>query len=227
MAHSLKLNLALASALVLSGLAWSARPAQVPGFAEISRPSAGEALSAVVTIEGTASHPAFQAYAISFAYDPNPTHTWFPIGDRSTTPVSDGRLALWDTTGITPGTYQVRLTVLLEGGRSLEAIVGGLVIGGAGGGAASSEATALPPPSTQAASTQAANPIVPAVEAQPPTPGSNLVAVLKIGVFSAIAALALIGGYAYLRPKLRVYLGSLQTRRLHPRRRPSPREGRR
>jgi hypothetical protein len=94
---------------------------QAPGFADITRPEDGEVLRGVVTIEGSAAHPAFVAYELSFAYDPNPTDTWFPIVDDFQTPITDGRLGLWDTTGITDGNYQLRLYVILENDSRLEA----------------------------------------------------------------------------------------------------------
>lgn len=99
---------------------------QAPGFADITRPQDGEVLHGVVTIEGSAAHPAFVAYELSFAYDPNPTDTWFPIIDDFQTPVTDGRLGLWDTTSITDGDYQLRLLVILENDSHLEAYARGL-----------------------------------------------------------------------------------------------------
>ena len=193
--------------------------AQVPGYAEITSPGQGQPLTGVVTIEGTAFHPAFAAYGLSFAYDPNPTDTWFPIGDRVATAVSASRLAVWDTSGLTPGTYQLRLTVYLEDGKTLETTVGGLQIG---------QQPSLATPTRSASATSV--PLADSQPAQPPqagdqvlsrqpTPGDNLLQILKVGAFSAIGALLLLGGYAGLRPKVRSYLGSVQNRRLDPRRR--------
>jgi hypothetical protein len=198
----------------LSG--WSA---QVPGFAEITSPVQGQPISGVVTIQGTAFHPAFKAYGVSFAYDPNPTDTWFPIGERVTTPVSDGRLAVWDTSGLTPGTYQLRLTVYVEEGKTIETDVGGLLIGRQPTlGASSSGTLATSSPS-------APTPIGPPPASQPSesatqvTPWATLLQVLKVGALSASAALALLGIYAALRPRVRHYLGSVQSRGLDPKQR--------
>ncbi len=112
--------------LIFSAIMWISSIAgtaskQAPGFADITRPEDGEILHGVVTIEGSAAHPAFVAYELSFAYDPNPTDTWFPIVDDLQTPITDGRLGLWDTTGITDGDYQLRLYVILENDSRLEA----------------------------------------------------------------------------------------------------------
>jgi hypothetical protein len=101
---------------------------QVPGFAEISNPAEGEILSGLVTIRGTANHPNFQQYDLAFAYDPNPTDTWFPVGEPFTSPVQDDRLSLWDTTGISDGVYQLRLRVWTDAGLAFEVVSGSLQI---------------------------------------------------------------------------------------------------
>lgn len=102
--------------------------AQAPGYAEITSPLGGEALRGIVTIEGSASHPAFKSYTLSFTYELPEPYDWFPIGNASETQVTAGKLSLWDTTGISDGNYQLRLVVELENGSSLETIVHGLRI---------------------------------------------------------------------------------------------------
>src|SRR4030067_616548 len=99
---------------------------QVPGFAELTSPHPGQVVSGLVTLSGTAAHPAFNRYELSFAYDEDPTDTWFSIGEPVDTRVIDGRLALWDTSTITDGDYSLRLRVWLQDGRSLEAVVPGV-----------------------------------------------------------------------------------------------------
>jgi hypothetical protein len=210
--------------LSLANVAWQL---QVPGYVEITQPSEGQALGGVVTIQGTASHPSFQSYGVSFAYDPNPTDTWFPIGERITTPVNESRLAVWDTSGLSPGTYQLRLTVYLKDGRSLQATIHGLTVGKT----ATLAAPAVIATSTAVPLAAQAQPGIPAedgkaVAATPPSPAATLLQVLRIGAFSAIAALILLAIYAFLRPRMRVYLGSMQNRRLDPRRGSRRRGGR-
>lgn len=102
--------------------------AQAPGYADIREPIGGEAIDGVVTIEGSASHPSFVSYDLSFAHSNNPTGTWFLIGDAVYIPVMDGRLGLWDTTAITDGFYTLRLRVHLGNNIMLESIVEGLRI---------------------------------------------------------------------------------------------------
>ena len=66
----------------LLSLAWTAGYASqpgVPGFAEITNPAAGQRLTGLITIRGTADHPSFAGYELLFAHDPNPTETWFPL----------------------------------------------------------------------------------------------------------------------------------------------------
>src|SRR3990170_246542 len=119
--------------VVLFVLAWAAagRPvsaSQPEGHAEISRPTAGDSVSGVVTILGSAASPTFSEYELSFGYDPNPTDTWFPIGEAVATQVSFGRLGLWDTSGITDGQYSLRLTVFLDDGGLVQDIVRGIAV---------------------------------------------------------------------------------------------------
>ena len=118
----------LSFALLAVACIFSQAAAQAPGYADIHEPIGGEAIDGVVTIEGSASHPSFVSYDLSFAHLDNPTETWFLIGDAVHTPVTDGRLGLWDTTGITDGFYTLRLRVHLNNNIMLESFVEGLRI---------------------------------------------------------------------------------------------------
>ena len=102
--------------------------AQAPGYADIREPSGGEAIAGVVTIEGSAAHPSFVSYDLSFAHSDDPTETWFLIGNAVHTKVADGRLGLWDTSGITDGFYTLRMRVHLSNNTMLESFVEGLRI---------------------------------------------------------------------------------------------------
>lgn len=88
-------------------------------------PKPGEALQGVVTIHGTTEAAGFRSAEISFAYDTNPTSTWFLI-QQTTKTVKNGALASWDTTTITDGNYQLRLQVTLQDGQLVEKVVKGL-----------------------------------------------------------------------------------------------------
>jgi len=90
----------------------------------ITAPAQGEVIARTVNILGTASHPQFERYEIAFAYDPNPTDTWFELQPPSTNSVTTGILAIWDTTRITDGTYMLRLRVYAtDSNTPLETIV--------------------------------------------------------------------------------------------------------
>ncbi len=91
----------------------------------IASPLGGEALQGVVPIGGTTDLPGFRSAEVAFAYQADPTGTWFII-QQSSTPVKDGALAAWDTTTITDGEYKLRVQVFLAEGQVLESTVTGL-----------------------------------------------------------------------------------------------------
>lgn len=85
----------------------------------ITAPQAGETISGVVTVTGTAVHPNYLRYELAFLYLDAPGADWivFAEGDQ---PVANGTLAIWDTevgrainAPIFPdGRYQLRLRVV-------------------------------------------------------------------------------------------------------------------
>lgn len=203
----------LTCAMALALLAVPAA-AQVAGFAEITFPQEGAPLDGLVTITGTADHPQFLGYQLAFAYDPNPTGTWFPLTERVESPVNDDRLALWDTSQITPGVYQLRLTVFTEEGSRLTASVGGIPVGTVPAAVAPqadrAEAAGSEAPSAPAADARRAE----ISEAAPPNPDRTLLRVVLFGAGSSAAALVGLGIYSFLRPRVRQYAGLLRMRRL-------------
>ncbi|MEW6568853.1 MAG: hypothetical protein AB1449_11945 [Chloroflexota bacterium] len=187
--------------------------AQIPGFAEITRPAAGEALSGVVTIYGTADHPAFVGYDLAFAYADNPTDTWFFLGEAVQVPVTDGRLGLWDTTEIADGDYLLRLRVWLQDGTALEAIVRGLRVRNQ-----SPAETATPAPAETAAppsTPTAVRPTLAAPTTVPPSSQSRAAGALASGVFTALTGLGLLALYSLTRAALRPRWAALRTRYFH------------
>ena len=84
-------------------------------------PAAGVALQGVVTITGTTELPGFQYAEINFRYAGS-SENWFLI-QQSRTTVKDGTLAVWDTSTIADGVYDLRLQVFLENGKVVEASV--------------------------------------------------------------------------------------------------------
>ena len=96
---------------------------------EISFPNSGEVLTGGATIVGTAAPGDFQRYEVSFGFDPNPTDTWFPIGQPGTGAVTNAALVEWNTTIIGDGIYMLRLQVFtLDTPAPLEVIIRGVVV---------------------------------------------------------------------------------------------------
>ncbi len=90
----------------------------------ITSPLQGDTVAGAVNIVGTATHPQFARYEIAFAYDPNPTDTWFEIQPPARTQVTESTLAVWDTTHITDGNYMLRLRVYAaDSNTSVEIII--------------------------------------------------------------------------------------------------------
>lgn len=79
----------------------------------IQSPSPGGAIQGVVTIFGTIPAENFQNGELTFAYSQNPTSTWFLI-EAIDEPREGGLIAEWDTTTITDGTYDLRLSIFYE-----------------------------------------------------------------------------------------------------------------
>jgi len=83
----------------------------------IHSPGPGAVVGGLVSVLGTAEVPDMESYQLSFGPGAEPAQ-WIPIGQARNDAVRDGRLALWDTTGIPDGSYTLRLraTVHKDGG---------------------------------------------------------------------------------------------------------------
>jgi hypothetical protein len=146
--------------------------AQDLGVAAIAAPLEGAVVSGLVPILGTATHPQFQRYELAFGYDPNPTDTWFSIGEPDTSQVVNDVLGSWDTAGLTDGAYVLRLRVYWSDRDFLETFVRRVRIQNATPTATSTPrvaaATGTPPPpsaSTAPAAGAGTQPVI----ALPPT----------------------------------------------------------
>jgi len=184
--------------------------AQAPGYAEVTSPTNGQTLDGLVAIEGSADHPSFLRYDLAFAYDSNPTDTWFPIGEPVSTRARQATLALWDTSDMAPGMYQLRLRVFLDGGTVLEDSARGLRVGLPAssplstGVAQAATATVVPVPTS--------TPLP--LPAESPRAGDPVLLALGIGGFMAAALLVILAAYLPLRHGLAVWAGSLRMRRV-------------
>lgn len=200
--------------------------AQAPGFAEINSPAPGDSLTGMVTISGSASHPAFVSYDLAFGYANDETGTWFPIAESVTNPVSDGPLALWDTRPLSDEAYVLRLHVRLEDGSVLEAIVSDLQVRN------------YTPSSTPRAD-RTASPLATATAPSPPQPTAELgapppeppnaervvLSALRGGMAAGVIGLAMVGLLVLGRRVWRWGQASIPRRRPRRRRRrrtPSP-----
>ena len=88
----------------------------------IDAPASGAAIQGIVTIEGSTRADGFQSWELTFGYASDSTGTWFLITE-SDERIEQGELAQWDTTTLTDGTYNLRLTVFLEGGRREHVVI--------------------------------------------------------------------------------------------------------
>ncbi len=80
----------------------------------ITQPANGQQVTAQVIITGRARSADFRSYYLEYEWALSPGR-WVPIGGRDT-PVADGPLAIWDTRGLFPGGYTIRL-VIVDGSR--------------------------------------------------------------------------------------------------------------
>jgi hypothetical protein len=129
----------------------------------IASPAPGDTLIGTAILRGTAASPQFERYEIAFAYDPNPTDTWFEIQPASTGQVIDGVLAEWDTRLIADGNYMIRLRVFSSGSNTpAETIVRNIQV--------RNIAPTEPPPTRPAGATDTGVPTAAATPARPGTP---------------------------------------------------------
>jgi hypothetical protein len=200
----------LLSALAILGAHLTYGPwLQAPGFADITRPVSGEAVRGIVTLEGTANHPAFDHFDLAFGYDPDPTDTWFPIVDSDRSKVVEGRLAVWDTSAVADGVYRLRLRVWPAEGQPLVALVGGVRVRNQ-----SAIETPTPGPTAQAAQSTAVlesptpSPTPTEVVVAAPEPGGRVRSAFLAGGVLGILALGGTAAYAGWRAVRRAGWGS-------------------
>jgi hypothetical protein len=183
----------------------------------IESPGGGEALQGLVQIAGSADPDGFSAYEIAFGYAGDTTGTWFLITERGD-PVSDGRLAEWDTFRITDGDYNLRLAVTLDDGSLLEVFVEGLRVRNYSP-VETSTPTPIPSPTATATvdltaafvaasqtptPTDAGSPLPPATPTPLPTnpariSGGEITYSLARGAAGVLAAFILLGMYTSIR----------------------------
>lgn len=205
-------------ALVFLPMIWvyrgeGSRSYQAPGYADITWPSGGEAVFGIVTIEGSASHPAFVSYDLSFAYPEDPTNTWFLIGETTTAPVENGVLGIWDTSGITDGEYRLRLRVNLDNEVIIEHLVDNVRIRNRSAIETATPITStslVSPTSPAPTNTPRPTPIPLTVEDRVNPAGQIFIVSFGLGA----VLLLLIGIYLHTRQRLRSHWSKVQMRRV-------------
>lgn len=108
--------------MVITLLSQLWKPGSAADGVLISSPRAGDALQGLVIINGNTDVTGFQSAEVAFNYLGGSPQNWFLI-QQSKTAIKDGALAVWDTTTIADGSYRLRVQVLLQDGKTLEAVI--------------------------------------------------------------------------------------------------------
>ena len=111
--------------VLTSPVSWVAAQSGDSAGVEISVPTPGMPLQGTVTIAGSTLIEGFVSWEITFGYASDTTGTWFLVAEGEEQ-ITRGELAQWDTTTITDGDYNLRLTVYLQGGRREHHVVNDL-----------------------------------------------------------------------------------------------------
>lgn len=134
-----------------------AAPPKQGELAIIASPADNEVVRGVVSITGSAVHPSFQRYEVSFAAEPvTSNEQWVLISDARTEQIVNGELVAWDTNTVPDGSYSLRLRVVRLDGNYGEIEVQHIVV-------ANAQPTETPTPSASATPTVTPTPL-------PPTP---------------------------------------------------------
>ncbi|MBN8593616.1 MAG: PKD domain-containing protein [Anaerolineae bacterium] len=101
----------------------SSTQTNVPISIVILSPIPGNVVAGNVQVLGAVIHPQFLQYQLEYGPDPNPSNLWYPASGNVQSPVLNGLLGIWGTTGTPDGTYQLRLRLTLRDGTNLATIV--------------------------------------------------------------------------------------------------------
>jgi hypothetical protein len=154
-----------------------AGPQVVPQNPQIISPKPGQALQGNIPVVVDTTFQKFQSVELTFAYANNPTKTWFLIY-QGLQPVSNGPLVAWDTSLITDGDYDLRMTITFLDGSQQAVDVRGLRVRNYSAVETDTPAPATPtsPPATAETPiptitpTHQPSPLPPAATALPPNP---------------------------------------------------------
>ena len=190
-----KLLLVFASFFLLAPAA-----AVVPAV-EISSPQAGQVLQGNVKINGAVSGQGFVSGEVFYAYAQSENATWFLIGSF-TQPVANETMAVWDTSTISDGDYQIKVVVKYQNGDTKETILNPVLVRNY----TVTQSTATPEGTTlvieSATLTQVASPVA-AATPFPINPGASTIpeveSSLQIGISLGALGILFIGIYSFFR----------------------------
>lgn len=169
----------------------------------ITAPRPGDALQGVITITGMSQVDGFASAEIAFSYTGDPTGTWFRIATGSQ-PVQDGILAVWDTTSISDGVYDLRLRVMSADGKTLEAVTSGVRVRNYTPVETATPTAFIPAATPFPTRTATATPY-PTPTLLPPNPAVLSSKDVSVGIgyggLAAVLLFLLLGGYLWLRRK--------------------------
>ncbi len=176
---------------------------------KIENPKAGQVLQGVVVITGSTDLNGFQSAEISFRYGGETQNEadWFLI-HSGYEPVDQGTLAVWDTTTIADGTYDLRVLVTLGDGRQAEHVVTDLRVRNYTPIETNTPEANLP------ASTQPMDEATPTLEPLIPTPTEFQANPLEItrdairgniffGIMIGTGLILLLGAYSLIKKRIR------------------------
>jgi hypothetical protein len=95
--------------------------------AEITSPREGQVIQGNFEIIGTAAGEGFKSAELSYAYANTGNPTWFSMA-IITQPVNVAVLSVWDTTTISDGDYQLKLTVNYQDGSTSDFTVSQVLV---------------------------------------------------------------------------------------------------
>ncbi len=134
-----------------------AAPPRQGELAIISSPTDNEVVRGIVSVTGSAVHPNFDRFQVSYAVEPVVSNDqWIIIGEEHREQVVNGELVQWDTTTIPDGSYSLRLRVIRVDGNYSEIEAKHIVV-------ANTQPTETPTPGATETPTATPTPL-------PPTP---------------------------------------------------------
>lgn len=180
----------------------------------IQWPQPGQALLGNIEISGNTAVEGYLSSELLFGYANDVSNTWFLIAQPEA-PVQNGVLANWDTTLITDGNYNIKLSVTLQDGSQISSIIQGVRVRNYSPIEPDTPAPVTPTstpvpgdtPVPTITSTPTISPIPPTSTPLPTNPvtltSTDFIAGFGRGALIALAAFILVGLYLAIRSLLR------------------------